>query len=68
MIDAWLRTDDAGRLKIVWIYFQKNNENHKWKQVQVFDISKEKDREKFQSYGSDYIYSDPMYVLKGEKL
>ena len=66
MIDAWLRTNDAGRLKIVWIYFQKNNENHKWKQVQVFDISKEKDREKFQSAGRDY--SDPMYVLKGEKL
>ena len=65
-----MRTGDAGRINIVWLYFQKKNSIHKWKSVHVFDISKDKDRHKFQNKNirSKMDYSDPMYVLKGEKL
>ena len=64
-----MRTEDAGRINIVWVYFQKTSSikaKYKWKHVHIFDISKEKDRDKFKS--SRKNYTDPMFVLKGEKL
>ena len=72
-----MKTNDAGRINIVWYYFLKTsnaNAKHlkfKWKHVEVFDISKEKDRSKSNGQTSNdqkEEYSDPMFVLKGEKL
>ena len=64
-----MMTGDAGRINIVWHYFHTTNSENKWKAVDVFDISKEKNRHKFKNknihLSSDY--SDPMYVLKGKK-
>ena len=70
VIDAWTRTGDAGRINIVWVYFRQKTLSYRWKTVQVFDISKEKDRHKFQNRNEHLQgeYSDPMYVLMGEKL
>ena len=70
VIEAWTRTEDAGRLNIVSHYFHASNSENNWKVVDVYDISKERDRDKFrrEKRHSMQDYSAPMYVLNGMKL
>ena len=64
-IKSWLETDDAGRLGIVCSYFQEsNNSDHgSWKNIKVYDLSKE-DRD---DHPSSSNYTDPLFVVMGEK-
>ena len=65
-IKSWLETDDAGRIGIVCSYFQESNtSNHgNWKNIKVFDLSKD-DRD---DHPSSPHYSDPLFVVTGEKV
>merc|ERR1712062_699669 len=44
VIEAWTKTNDAGRINIVWHYFHQTNSELKWRCVNVYDISKDKDQ------------------------
>ena len=65
-IKAWLETDDAGRIGIVCSYFQESNDSNygSWKNIKVYDLSKQ-DRE---DHPSSPNYTDPLFVIKGEKI
>ena len=65
-IKSWLETDDAGRIGIVSSYFQETNDsnNGSWKNIKVYDLSKH-DRE---DRPSSPNYTDPLFVIKGEKI
>lgn len=70
VIEAWTKTNDAGRINIVWHYFHQTNSELKWRCVQVYDISNDKDQLSFQTkhINSRKPFSDPMYVLVGIKM
>ena len=70
VIEAWTKTNDAGRINIVWHYFHQTNSELKWRCVNVYDISKDKDQLNFQTRHSNLNkpFSDPMYVLVGIKM
>ena len=65
VIRAWLQTNDAGRIGIVCSYFQETKESlgNKWKHITVYDLSNE-DRD---DHPSSPNYSDPLFVVMGEK-
>jgi len=66
-IDAWLQVDDSGRIAIVSSYFQETglkNSDTKWKKIDVHDISKSDSNE----HSTSPNYSDPLFVLVGEKV
>ena len=70
IIEAWTKTNDAGRINIVWHYFHQTNSELKWRCVHVYDISKDKDQLNFQTKHNNLHkpFSDPMYVLVGIKM
>ena len=70
VIEAWTKTNDAGRINVVWHYFHQTNSYLKWRSVHVYDISKDKNHLNFQTKhnNSHKPFSDPMYVLVGIKM
>ena len=70
VIEAWTKTNDAGRINIVWHYFHQTNSELKWRCVNVYDISKDKDQLHVQTKNNNLRkpFSDPMYVLVGIKM
>ena len=70
VIEAWTKTNDAGRINIVWHYFYQTNSDLKWRCVHVYDISKDNDQLSFQTKHNNLHkpFSDPMYVLVGIKM
>ena len=69
VIEAWTKTNDAGRINIVWHYFHQTNSELNWRCVNVYDISKDKDQLNFQLKHNNLHkpFSDPMYVIVGFK-
>ena len=65
VIRAWLQTDDVGRIGIVCSYFQetKQSVDNKWKHITVYDLS----NEERDNHPSSPNYSDPLFVVMGEK-
>jgi len=65
-IKSWLETDDAGRIGIVCSYFQESNDSKygSWKNIKVYDLSEHNG----ESNPSSPNYSDPLFVIKGEKI
>jgi hypothetical protein len=55
VIEAWIRTEDAGRINIVWQYFNAGNSENKWKIVDVYDISKERNKPQFSNQDKTLI-------------
>ena len=65
VIRAWLQTDDVGRIGIVCSYFQETKQSfdNKWKHITVYDLS----NEERDNHPSSPNYSDPLFVVMGEK-